>query len=153
MKYILVISFLIFVSCSNNPELKDNDSKAKSALIGVWRGAGKYGEGDDQGWDESWKMVRSQDGSFEVSYLLVHDGNKEFEHTTQTGSWDFENGKYYEIYEEDLKIVYKVYSVKKDRFEYNQIERGDDVTIEEIKTEMTFQLQDPPKSYIELVNH
>lgn len=152
LKYILLIPIVLFLSCSNNPELKNNDEKAKNALIGVWRGSGAYGEGEDQGWDESWKIVRHKDGTFEVSYLLVHDGNKEYELTKDSGIWNFENGKYYEIYKENLKSVYKVYSIKRDWFEYNQIERSDEVTIQEVKTEDTFQLQGPPKDYIEVIH-
>lgn len=151
LKYILFILIFLFLSCSNNPELMDNDEKAKNALIGVWRGTGEYGEGEDQGWDETWKIVRHKDGTFEVNYLLIHDGNKEYEYTKDSGLWKFENGKYYEIYEDNLKSVYKVYSLKKDWFEYNQIERSDEVTIKEVKTEDTFQLQGPPQGYIEVV--
>lgn len=152
MKYFLSITLILIVSCSNNPELKDNDNKAKDALVGVWRGSGEYGEGEDQGWDELWRIERNKDGSFEVGYLLVHDENKEYEYTTDSGNWNFENGKYYEIYGENLKTVYKVYSVKKDWFEYNQIERSDDVTIQEVKTEDSFQLQKPPQGYSEVIH-
>lgn len=149
MKYLLVITLLFVVSCTNNPELKDDDQKARDALVGVWRGSGEFKDEKDQGWNEFWKIIRHHDGTFEVSYMLVHDGNKQYEITSDSGRWNYENGTYYEVYKNDLKTLYKVYSVKKDWFEYNQIQRGG--KIEEIKTAETYQLHDPPKGYTELV--
>lgn len=149
MKYLVLTLFLLAISCTNNPELKEDDQKARDALVGVWRGAGVYQDEADQGWNELWKMTRHQDGRFEVSYLLVHDGNKQYEVTSDSGKWFYENGGYYEVKANDQKSVYKVYSVKKDWFEYNYIQRGDDVKIQETKTVESYQLQDPPDGYAE----
>ena len=140
-KYLALVSLLLVISCTNNQELKDDDQKARDALVGVWRGAGEYQDDANQGWNELWKMTRHQDGSFEVSYLLTHDGNKQYEITSDSGKWFYENGSYFEVNVYDQKSVYKVYSVKKDWFEYNFIQRGDDVTIQETKTVDNYQLQ------------
>ena len=150
MKYFLFSVILAVVCCTNNPEFKEDDQKARDALVGVWRGSGEFQDEEDQGWNEFWKIIRHKDGTFKVSYLLVHDGNKKYEITSDSGRWGYENGAYYEIYDNDLKTVYKVYSVKKDWFEYNQIQRGG--KIEEIKTAETYQLQDPPEGYTEIVH-
>lgn len=151
MKYLLVISLLFVVSCTNNPELKDDDQKARNALVGVWRGAGKYQDDAGQSWNELWKMIRHQDGKFEVSFLLVQDNTKQYGTTSVAGKWFYENGRYYEVDENNQKTIYNVYSVKKDWFEYNFIERSDKVNIEEIKTVEGYQLQEPPDGYTELV--
>lgn len=150
MKLILIFSLLFIISCSNNSELKDNDAKAKEALIGVWRGfsSGDNDLGTGQGWDDYWKITRKENGAFKINYLLVNDEKKEYELSSNNGKWDYIDGKYYEINNDDSKIIYKVYSLKNDWFEYNQIERSEtSATIQEVKTEGTYQLQQPPPDY------
>ena len=139
MKYLLLTSLLLFfISCTNNPELKDNDQKARAALSGVWRGEGKYQDEENKGWNEFWKITRHQDGELEVKYLLVNDTNKQYEITADTGRWFYANGTYQELDSYEHKSVYKVYSLRKDWFEYNYIQRGDSVTIQETKTEASY---------------
>lgn len=103
-------------------------------LIGIWRGAGVYQSDEGQGWNELRKMIRHEDGKSEVSCLLVCHGDKQYEVTFDTGKWSYENGKYAEVDGDNQKSIYKVYSVKKDWFEYNYIQRGDNVTIQETET-------------------
>lgn len=152
MKILRSVIFIFLVSCTNNSELKDDDQGARDALVGVWRGAGEYHDDAGQVWNELWKMARYQDGKFEVSFLLVQDDKKQYGVTSVSGKWFYENGKYYEVDEDSQKTYYNVYSVKKDRFEYNFLERSDKVNIEEIKTVENYQLQDPPQGYTELVH-
>lgn len=156
MKTLLYILFFFIVSCSNDtelPELKDDDLKAKEALIGVWRGIsrGENDIGEGKGLDEFWKIFRKQDGTFEVMYLLVNGKDKNYELSSDNGKWGFENGMYYEVDNNNLKTVYKVYSIKNDWFEYNQVERADNSKIQEVKTEMSYQLPQPPTDYTEIV--
>ena len=47
MKYLLIPFFLILVSCTNNPDVKDDDAKASESLVGVWRGEGSYDDEED----------------------------------------------------------------------------------------------------------
>ena len=154
MKHFLffLLFFIAIAACTNNSELKGDDQKARQALIGVWRGMGDYQDQEDEGWSENWKITRHADGTFEVQYLLVNDRNKEYEITTDQGTWSYENGRYQEINSFDVKSVYKVYSLKNDWFEYNFIQRGDGVTIQETKTVENYQLQDPPKGYSKYVS-
>lgn len=147
MKYLLIPFFLVLVSCTNNPDVKDNDTKASESLVGVWRGEGSYDDEEDPGWKESWKMVRGSDGTYMVDYMIVHDGEKRYEQSSDAGTWSYKDGVYYEINSNEDKITYDVFIVKKDRFEYNLAERQGTANIEETKTVETFQLQDPPDGY------
>ncbi len=149
MKNIFILLFLFFLfSCEVNTELKDNDQLAREALVGVWRGSGEYQDEQDRGWNEFWKMVRRQDGSYDVSYLLVHDGNKQYERSADSGKWSYRNGRYFETDQWQQKSVFNVISLKKDIFVYNHIERGDGPSINEAKTGDGYQLQDPPTGYV-----
>jgi len=152
MQCLLLLALLSMTACTNNSELKDDDQKSIQALVGVWRGAGDYQGQEDEGWSENWKITRHADGTFEVQYLLVNDVKKEYELTTDHGKWSYENGRYLEVSSNDEQSVYKVYSLKKDWFEYNFIQRGDDVTIQETKTVDNYQLQEPPEGYSKYVN-
>ena len=154
MRLFLIVFLLCIASCSNNSELKDNDEKAKEALIGVWRGfsSGDNDLGSGKGWDEYWKISRYENGIFKINYLLINNTKKEYEISSDKGKWNFENGKYYEIHNGENKIIYKVHSLKNDWFEYNQIERmNSEATIQEVKTVDTYQLQEPPLNYNQLV--
>ena len=151
MKYLTLVSIFFVFSCTNNADLKEDDQKARDALVGVWRGAGEYQDETGKIWDEIWRMTRYQDGKYEVKFLLIQDDAKQYGITSIAGKWFYENGQYYEVDKDNLKTIYKVYSVKKDRFEYNFIERSDKVNIEETKTVESYQLQDPPDDYTELV--
>ena len=147
MKYLLIPVLLALVSCTNNPEVKDNDAKAAEVLVGVWRGDGTYEDEEDAGWAESWKMVRGSDGNYKVEYMIVHDGDKLFEQSSDAGTWSYEDGVYYEINSSGNKIVYDVFSVKADWFEYNIAQRQGSANIQESKTVDNFQLQGPPNGY------
>ncbi len=150
MKYLLIPLLLVLVSCTNNAEVKDDDAKAAEALVGVWRGDGTYEDEEDAGWAESWKMVRGEDGNYKVDYMIVHDGDKLYEQSSDAGSWTYENGVYYEVNSSGDKISYDVFSVKADWFEYNITQREGSANIQESKTVDNFQLQDPPKGYSEV---
>lgn len=147
MKYLLLPLLLVLVSCTNNTDVKDDDAKASESLVGVWRGDGSYADEEDPGWAESWKMVRGSDGIYNVDYMIVHDGEKRYEQSSDAGTWSYEDGVYYEINSNADKVTYDVFVVKKDRFEYNIAERQGTPNIEETKTVETFQLQDPPDGY------
>ena len=147
MKYLWMPIVLVLLSCTNNPDVKDDDAKAAESLVGVWRGEGTYSDEEDSGWTEAWKMVRGSDGTYKVDYMIVHDGDKLYEQSSDAGTWSYENGVYFEINSNDNKVTYDVFVVKKDRFEYNIAERKGTVNIEETKTVADFQLQDPPEGY------
>jgi len=147
---LLVPLLFVTVSCTNNPEVKGNDAKARQALVGVWRGDGTYGDEEDAGWNESWKMVRGKDGKYMVDYLIVHDGEELYELSSDAGTWAYENGVYYEVTGNGDKVTYDVYSVKDDWFEYNIAAREGSANIQESKTVDTFKLQGPPKGYSEV---
>ena len=156
MKSILTAVFyftllIALQSCDKIPglqsEMKDDDAKAKQALIGVWRGEGGYEGEEDAGWSESWKIERNADGKYSVDYLILNDDEKLYELSSDAGSWSYENGVYYEINSNGDKVIYDVYSVKDDWFEYNIADRQGSANIQETKTVDTFQLQSPPKGY------
>lgn len=147
---LLFVLPILLMACTNNPEVKDDDAKAKQALVGVWRGEGTYEEDVDSGWAESWKMVRDADGRYAVEYLIVHDGEKLYELSSDAGTWSYEGGTYYEVNRNGDKTNYTVYSVKEDGFEYNIVEREGSANIQETKTVDTYQLQAPPKGYSEV---
>ncbi len=150
MKYLLIPLLLALVACTNNPEIKDDDAKASEALTGVWRGDGTYEDEEDAGWAESWKMVRGSDGTYKVDYMIVHDGDKLFEQSSDAGTWSYEEGVYYEVNSSGNKTVYDVFSVKADWFEYNIAQRQGSANIQESKTVEKFQLQGPPEGYLEV---
>jgi len=137
-------------SCTKNSEVKDDDAKATEALVGIWRGDGSYEDEEDAGWAESWKMVRGSDGTYQVDYMIVHDGDKLYEQSSDAGTWSYEGGVYYEVNSNGDKITYDVYSVKSDWFEYNIAERDGSANIQESKTVDNFQLQGPPDGYSEV---
>jgi len=141
---------LALMSCTNNPEVRDDDTKATEALVGVWRGGGTYKDEEDTGWAESWKMVRESDGTYKVDYLVVNDGEKKFEQSSGAGTWTYEDGVYYEVNSNGEKTTYDVFSVKVDWFEYNIAQRQGSINIEERKTVDKFQLQGPPEGYSEV---
>jgi len=155
---LLAVLYSVFLvslqSCDKIPglhsELKDDDAKATKALIGIWRGEGTYEDEEDAGWAESWKMVRGSDGTYQVDYMIVHDGDKLFEQSTDVGSWSYEAGAYYEVNSNGNKITYDVFSVKTDWFEYNIAQRQGSANIQESKTVENFQLQNPPEGYSEV---
>ncbi len=156
MKSILYAIFcftLLFTlqACDKIPglqsEMKDDDAKAKQALIGVWRGEGGYEGEEDAGWSESWKIERDANGKYSVDYLILNDDEKLYELSSDSGSWSYENGVYYEVNGNGDKVTYDVFSVKDDWFEYNIAERQGDANIQETKTVDTYQLQEPPKGY------
>ena len=151
MKAFVFVLLLFVISCTNDPELKDDDQSARDALVGVWRGSGDYQDEKDRGWREHWRMARQLDGSYSVQYLLVHDEDKLYEHSMDSGKWGYENGKYYEVNQHKKKSVFKVISLKKENFQYNYIQRSDDIAINETKTSDAYQLQNPPESYTEFV--
>jgi len=138
------------ISCTKNSEVKDDDAKAAAALVGVWRGDGTYEDEADAGWQESWKMVRKSDGNYVVEYLIVHDIDKLYEISSDAGTWNYENGVYTEINSNGDEVVYDVFSVKQDWFEYNIAARTGSANIQESKTVETFQLQSPPEEYSEV---
>lgn len=146
----LVPFLLILWSCTNNTEVKDNDAKATEALVGVWRGDGSYEDEEDAGWAESWKMVRGSDGTYEVDYIIMHDADKLYEKSSDAGTWMYKDGIYTEVNGNGDNIIYDVFSVKKDRFEYNIAQRKGSANIEETKTVNDFQLQGPPEGYSEV---
>ncbi len=151
MKFILLILSLFVISCTNNSELKHDDQQARDTLVGVWRGAGNYQDEGDRGWREYWKMIRHKDGSYDVSYLLIHEKNKQYELTSDSGKWKFENSRYFEVDRHEQKSEFKVLSLKKDLFKYNYIQRDDNLPISETKTSDNYQLQEPPEGYTEFV--
>ncbi|MBT8124738.1 MAG: hypothetical protein KJO81_07940, partial [Gammaproteobacteria bacterium] len=91
MKLLLIPLLLALVSCTNNAEFKDDDVKAAEALVGVWRGDGTYEDEEDAGWAESWKMVRGADGNYKVDYMIVHNGDKLYEQSSDAGTWAYED--------------------------------------------------------------
>ena len=147
---LLVSSLYFLVSCTNNPEVKDNDAKAKEALVGVWRGEGTYEGEEDAGWSESWKMARQSNGGYVVEYLIVHDDQKLYELSSDAGTWSYEGGTYFEVNSNGDKVTYDVFSVKQDWFEYNIAQREGSANIQETKTVDTYQLESPPKGYSEV---
>jgi hypothetical protein len=147
---LVFILLLLVSSCTNNTEVKDNDAKAAEALVGVWRGEGTYEDEEDAGWSESWKMVRGSDGSYEVDYIIVHAEDKLYEKSSDAGTWMYEGGIYTEVNGNGDNVIYDVFSVKKDRFEYNIAQRKGSANIEETKTVNDFQLQGPPEGYSEV---
>ncbi|MGH1538568.1 MAG: lipocalin family protein [Gammaproteobacteria bacterium] len=149
--FLLALILLASLSCVKNEEVKDNDVKATAALVGVWRGSGSYEDEENVGWAESWKIERHADGRYSVDYLIVHDGEKLFERSSDSGTWSYQGGVYYEINSQGAKVTYDVYSLKDDWFEYNIAQRDEDsANIEESKTVGTFVLQDPPEGYSEV---
>ncbi len=150
-KLIFLASLLLTLwSCTNNPEVKDNDAKASEALVGVWRGDGTYEDEEDSGWSESWKMVRESDGSYKVEYMIVHDGDKLYEKSSDAGTWNYKDGVYTEVNSNGDNVTYDVFSVKTDWFEYNIAQRQGSANIQETKTVDNFQLQDQPENYTEV---
>ena len=147
MKYILIIVLLFTVACTPNKETKDDDVKAQKALVGVWRGNGDFQHEDAGGWDQIWKIARHEDGTYEVDYLLLNNVTQEYAKFSDSGKWYYEKGGYYEINKKGEKFLFKVYSLKKDIFEYNNSEDGDEIKIQETKTVDSFQLQEPPEGY------
>ncbi len=137
-------------SCTNNPEVKDDDAKATEALAGVWRGDGTYEDEEDAGWSESWKMVRGSDGTYEVDYMIVHDGDKLYEKSSDAGTWSYKDGVYTEVNSNGDNVTYDVFSVKSDWFEYNIAQREGSSNIQETKTVDDFELQGPPEGYSEV---
>lgn len=148
--FFLISILLTLSSCTNNPEVKDNDAKATEALAGVWRGDGTYEDEEDAGWAESWKMVRGSDGSYEVDYMIVHDGDKLYEISSDAGTWSYKNGIYTEVNSNGDNVTYDVFSVKADWFEYNIAQREGSANIQETKTVDDYQLQGPPEGYSEV---
>jgi hypothetical protein len=146
----LAALLLTLMSCTNNPEVRDDDTKAADLLVGVWRGGGTYKNEENAGWAESWKMVRESDGTYKVDYLAVNDGEKQFEQSSDTGVWTYEDSVYYEVNSNGIKTTYDVFSVKVDWFEYNIAQRQGSINIEESKTVDKFQLQGPPVGYSEV---
>ncbi|MFK7816272.1 MAG: lipocalin family protein [Gammaproteobacteria bacterium] len=150
-RLIILISILFPLwSCTNNPEVKDDDAKATEALAGVWRGDGTYEDEEDAGWAESWKIVRGSDGTYEVDYMIVHDGDKLYEKSSDAGTWMYKNGVYTEVNSNGDNVTYDVFSVKTDWFEYNIAQREGSANIQESKTVDDFQLQGPPEGYSEV---
>ena len=147
MKYMLAPVFLVLLSCTNNPDVKDDDAKATESLVGVWRGEGTYSDEEDSGWTESWKIERGGDGTYKVDYMIMHDEDKLYEQSSDAGTWSYEEGVYYEINKNSSKATYDVFIVKNDRFEYNLAQRKGTANIEETKTVEDFQLQTPPDGY------
>ena len=152
MKYLLIIFLLVISACTNNNETKDDDTNAQKTLIGVWRGQGGFRHQDAEGWEQIWKINRYEDGTYDVDYLLTNDVTKEYAKFSDSGEWFYEKGSYYEVNQNDEKFLFKVYSLKDDRFEYNNIDDSDEVKIQETKTVDNFQLQDPPEGYKEKIN-
>ena len=150
--FVLALTLLILPSCTKNAEVKDNDAKAKEALVGVWRGEGSYAGEEDAGWSESWRMVRQADGKYVVDYLILNDNEKLYELSSDEGAWSYENGVYLEVNGNGDQITYEVYSIKDDWFEYNIPERDGAANIQESKTVDNYELQSPPKDY-SLVNY
>lgn len=144
---VLVLVFVTLPSCTKNTEVKDNDAKAKEALVGVWRGEGNYAGEQDAGWSESWKMVRHPDGKYVVNYLILNDNEKLYELSSDQGTWSYKDGIYEEVNSNGDQITYTVYSVKNDWFEYNIPERDGEANIQETKTVETYELQSPPEEY------
>ncbi len=146
--FVFLFAFLMsMTSCTQNAEVKDNDAKARKALVGVWRGEGGYESVEDAGWKESWKMTRTDDGKYTVEYLTINDTEKLYELSSDSGTWKYENGVYTETNKNDYQVTYNVYSVKQDWFEYNLAERESEQHIQEAKTEDAYQLQKPPEDY------
>ncbi len=150
--FVLILTLLMLPACTKNAEVKDNDAKAKKALVGVWRGEGGYAGEEDAGWSESWKMVRQADGKYVVDYLILNANEKLYELSSDQGTWSYENGIYREVNGNGDQITYEVYSVKDDWFEYNIPARDGSANIQETKTVENYQLQSPPKDY-SLVNY
>ncbi len=147
---LLAFFLLTSWSCTNNPEVKEDDAKATEALVGVWRGDGTYEDEEDAGWAESWKIVRGSDGSYQVDYMIVHDGDKLYESSSDAGTWSYENGVYTEVNGNGENVIYDVFSVKADWFEYNIAQREGTANIQESKTVDDFKLQGPPEGYSEV---
>ena len=148
LSYILLsASIYTLTSCTQNPEVKDNDAKSKQALVGVWRGEGGYENVEDAGWSEVWKITREENGKYTVDYLILNNDEKLYELSSDQGTWSYKDGVYYEVNGNGDQVVYNVYSVKNDWFEYNIAEREGTSNIQETKTVDTFQLQEPPKDY------
>lgn len=150
--FVLILTLLMLPACTKNAEVKDNDAKARKALVGVWRGEGSYAGEEDAGWSESWKMVRQADGKYIVDYLILNANEKLYESSSDEGTWSYENGIYREVNGNGDQITYEVYSVKDDWFEYNIPDRDGAANIQESKTVENYQLQSPPKDY-SLVNY
>lgn len=147
MKYLWIPVILLLLSCTNNPDVKNDDAKSAESLVGVWRGAGTYSDEEDSGWTESWRMERVSDGTYKVDYMIVHDGDKLYEQSSDAGTWSYKDGVYYEVNGNSSRVTYDVFLVKNDRFEYNIANRQATANIEETKTVEDFQLPAPPEDY------
>ncbi|WP_041598810.1 lipocalin family protein [Hahella chejuensis] len=135
-------------ACHADVELKQDATKAKAALVGVWQGDGSADdEGNYSGLEEYWKITRTADGRFEQEYLSMDMSAKKYTLALEKGAWDYEGGMYVETHDDGQSNSFRVISITENTFQYNFPQDSDDYFIEEGKTDSDFELIKPPPEF------
>lgn len=136
---------------SSEIDFVNNPEEARQALIGYWQGeGGEEGTEEYLASDDYWKLVRYEDGRYELELLTEYPEEKTYELLIDKGTWKIENGMYFENSDVDGLITYRMFSVTKNKFEYNFADEaaGEPVITDE-RTKESFTLKKPPSNYTE----
>jgi hypothetical protein len=88
-RIIAFLSLSLCLSCGQKHDYK---------LVGSWSGSEK--DGQYRGITKAWIQNRHQDGTYEIVFMAIEDGD--MQSVVETGKWWTENGKFYELEKDQL---------------------------------------------------
>ena len=110
-----LIFSILFTACSSKLTTLSNGKKIDNQLVGVWTGSEK--DQQSQGTTKYWTMTREADGTFELDFTYVEDGEKSG--FIEQGKWWIEGGKFHEYHNNTQMTdiyTYKVLNEKQVKF-------------------------------------
>ncbi len=106
----LILSIL-FTACGSQLTTISNGKKIDNQLVGVWTGSEK--DHQSQGTTRYWTMTRDADGTFELNFTYIEDGEKSG--FIEEGTWWIEDGKFYEYHNNTQMTDIYTYKILNDK--------------------------------------
>ncbi|MCX4027204.1 hypothetical protein H0A36_08620 [Endozoicomonas sp. SM1973] len=143
----LLFIILLLPAC-DSIDPKDN-TKAREALVGTWKGNGDY-DVENSGTEDYWKATRYADGQYDLEILTLDPNKKTYEYYKEKGQWQVNDGYYTEVSTDNDETKYIILDLSSKRFDYNDASETDhSYYIQENRVKSSYSLRKPPSGYTE----
>ena len=95
IKIVSLLFTVLLLSACDSIDPKDN-TKAREALVGTWKGSGDY-DTENSGTEDCWKTTRYADGRYDLEILTLDPKKKTYEYYKENGQWQVSDGYYTEV--------------------------------------------------------
>ncbi|WP_163831068.1 hypothetical protein [Spartinivicinus ruber] len=147
-KIISVVFAILLLPACDSIDPKDN-TKAREALIGTWKGDGDY-DTENSGTKDYWKTTRYANGSYDLEILTLDPKKKTYEYYKENGQWHVNKGYYTEVSDKGGEAKYIILDLSSNKFDYNDASDTDHTYyIQEDRVKTSYNLRKPPSGYTE----